>query len=55
LSSKKRNLMVTYHRAHSHSLHIILLSMVYLLVLCVKLTQHGVITEKGSSLEEMPP
>ena len=25
------------------------------LVLCVKLTQAGVITEKGASLEEMPP
>jgi hypothetical protein len=27
----------------------------YWLVLCVKLTQAGVITEKGASLEEMPP
>jgi hypothetical protein len=25
------------------------------LVLCVNLTQAGVITEKGASLEEMPP
>jgi hypothetical protein len=29
--------------------------MVYWLVLCVNLTQAGVITEKGASLEEMPP
>jgi hypothetical protein len=28
---------------------------VYWLVLCVNLTQAGVITEKGVSLEEMPP
>jgi hypothetical protein len=28
---------------------------VYWLVLCVHLTQAGVITEKGASLEEMPP
>jgi hypothetical protein len=28
---------------------------VYWLVLCVILTQAGVVTEKGSSLEEMPP
>jgi hypothetical protein len=28
---------------------------VYWLVLCVNLTQTGVITEKGASLEEMPP
>jgi hypothetical protein len=28
---------------------------VYWLVLCVNLTQAGVITEKGASLEEMPP
>jgi hypothetical protein len=28
---------------------------VYLLVLCVNLTQAGVIPEKGASLEEMPP
>jgi hypothetical protein len=27
----------------------------YGLVLCVNLTQAGVITEKGASLEEMPP
>jgi hypothetical protein len=27
---------------------------VYWLVLCVNLTQAGVITEKGASLEEMP-
>jgi hypothetical protein len=27
----------------------------YWLVLCVNLTQAGVITEKGASLEEMPP
>jgi hypothetical protein len=27
----------------------------YWLVLCVKLTQAGVITEKGASGEEMPP
>jgi hypothetical protein len=28
---------------------------VFYLVLCVNLTQAGVITEKGASLEEMPP
>ena len=28
---------------------------VYWLVLCVSLTQAGVITEKGASLEEVPP
>jgi hypothetical protein len=28
---------------------------VYWLVLCVNLTQAGVITEKGASIEEMPP
>jgi hypothetical protein len=28
---------------------------VYWLVLCVNLTQAGVITEKGASVEEMPP
>ena len=27
----------------------------YWLVLCINLTQAGVITEKGASLEEMPP
>jgi hypothetical protein len=27
----------------------------YCLVLCVNLTQAGVITEKGASLEEVPP
>ena len=27
----------------------------YWLVLCVNLTQAGVITEKGASVEEMPP
>jgi hypothetical protein len=27
----------------------------YWLVLCVNLTQASVITEKGASLEEMPP
>jgi hypothetical protein len=27
----------------------------YWLVLCVNLTQAGVVTEKGASLEEMPP
>jgi hypothetical protein len=27
----------------------------YYLVFCVNLTQAGVITEKGASLEEMPP
>jgi hypothetical protein len=27
----------------------------YWLVLCVNLTQAGVITEKGASFEEMPP
>jgi hypothetical protein len=27
----------------------------YWLVLCVNLTQTGIITEKGASLEEMPP
>jgi hypothetical protein len=27
----------------------------YWLVLCVNVTQTGVITEKGASLEEMPP
>ena len=30
-------------------------SVLYWLVLCVKLTQAGVITEKGASGEEMPP
>jgi hypothetical protein len=30
-------------------------SYVYWLGLCVNLTQAGVITEKGASLEEMPP
>jgi hypothetical protein len=29
--------------------------LVYWLVLCVNLTQAGVFTEKGASLEEMPP
>jgi hypothetical protein len=29
--------------------------LLYWLVLCVSLTQAGVITEKGASLEEMPP
>jgi hypothetical protein len=29
--------------------------MLYWLVLCVNLTQAGVITEKGASVEEMPP
>ena len=29
--------------------------LLYWLVLCVNLTQAGVITEKGASLEEMPP
>jgi hypothetical protein len=29
--------------------------MMYWLVLCVNLTQVGVITEKGVSVEEMPP
>jgi hypothetical protein len=28
---------------------------VYWLLLCVNLIQAGVITEKGTSLEEMPP
>jgi hypothetical protein len=32
-----------------------MVSIVYWLVLCVNLTQAGVITEKGASLEEMPP
>jgi hypothetical protein len=30
-------------------------NIMYWLVLCVNLTQAGVITEKGASLEEMPP
>jgi hypothetical protein len=30
-------------------------SSLYWLVLCVKLTQAAVVTEKGASLEEMPP
>ena len=30
-------------------------TVLYWLVLCVSLTQAGVITEKGASLEEMPP
>jgi hypothetical protein len=34
---------------------IVLATLVYWLVLCVNLTQAGVITEKGASLEEMPP
>jgi hypothetical protein len=29
--------------------------LLFWLVLCVNLTQAGVITEKGASLEEMPP
>jgi hypothetical protein len=29
--------------------------LLYWLVMCVNLTQAGVITEKGASLEEMPP
>jgi hypothetical protein len=29
--------------------------MLYWLVLCVNLTQAGILTEKGASLEEMPP
>jgi hypothetical protein len=33
----------------------ILLQIMYLLVFCVNLTQAGVITEKGASLEEMSP
>jgi hypothetical protein len=32
-----------------------LLIQMYWLVLCVNLTQTGIITEKGASLEEMPP
>jgi hypothetical protein len=32
-----------------------LLNCLYWLVLCVNLTQAGVITEKGASVEEMPP
>jgi hypothetical protein len=31
------------------------LKIMYRLALCVNLTQAGVITEKGASLEEMPP
>jgi hypothetical protein len=34
---------------------ILCIRMVYWLVLCVNLTQAGVFTEKGASLEEMPP
>jgi hypothetical protein len=31
------------------------IELVYWLVLCVNLIQAGVITEKGASLEEIPP
>jgi hypothetical protein len=34
---------------------ILLYHSLYRLVLCVNLTQAGVIKEKGASLEEMPP
>jgi hypothetical protein len=34
---------------------LILDGVLYWLLFCVNLTQAGVITEKGASLEEMPP
>ena len=37
------------------SWHELLASIVYWLVLCVNLTQAGVITKKGASVGEMPP
>jgi hypothetical protein len=39
----------------SKSTTIVLPKGVYWLVLCVNLTQAGIITEKGASVEEMPP
>jgi hypothetical protein len=62
MSNFLRNRQIDFQRGYFNCFQCLLLMMVlkyfnllYWLVLCVNLTQAGVITEKGASLEEMPP